>query len=732
LAALWGAVSTVPTTTTLTLSPTTGISHGTAENVAVSIAVNPASGTATGDVSLIAKFQNNATQGVQQFTLAANGSVTATTQNLPGGTYSVYAHYAGDGTNAPSDSTATPVIVNKENSETFLIVPLYDSSTGKLLNGNATSVPYGSAYRLRIYVTNSQGVGNPTGVPAHTCDEVNELTCPTGNVTLTGNGTGIDKPGGVYSLDNIGYTRDINPTLTGGSYSLLAQYSGDASYLASSSASSTLTVTPVTTQMSAPFVSSPAQTGTPITINSLVTTTLSSGVAPTGTITFFDGTTPLPGTVTYTSNAGAANGATASLSGIITATFTTVGTHSITAKYSGDANYAAVTSPASTVQIFFPTTLTLTETSTNLVYGQSITVTLKLTSSNKSPAITGTLVLNGAFTQISNVPATASADANGNQILTATAVVVPQYTSELNAQYSGDANYSASTSNSDFIIVVTPDFSVPASTIINVTAGQSGTGTFQVTPASNTPSTVNLTTVGTILGTTITLTPTSVSLKGSPVPVTVTVSSTAPSAASPAALRRQARHSSILSFTRTSWWSTAFLSGLLALYLFGAPGRKRKYRAAFFATLVCLMSFGMGCGGGGGGSGSVGVGGGGPVASTITMTSSNTKLAMGATFTLTANVSSAKLVTGTVTFYQGTTPVAPPIAVVNGQASTIITNNYPPGIYPFTAAYSGDSNNLSSQTGSAINEAFTGLTQVQVMGQTGQIMHQILIQVNLQ
>ncbi len=56
LATKWGTVSTVPTTTTLALSPTTGITHGTDENVAVNITVTPKSGTATGDVSLIAKL----------------------------------------------------------------------------------------------------------------------------------------------------------------------------------------------------------------------------------------------------------------------------------------------------------------------------------------------------------------------------------------------------------------------------------------------------------------------------------------------------------------------------------------------------------------------------------------------------------------------------------------------------------------------------------------------------
>src|SRR3989441_11896821 len=73
----WGSVSTVPTTTTLTLSPTTGITHGTGENVTAAIAVKANTGTAVpaGDVSLIATFTDGTTQGFDHFTLTS-GAIT--------------------------------------------------------------------------------------------------------------------------------------------------------------------------------------------------------------------------------------------------------------------------------------------------------------------------------------------------------------------------------------------------------------------------------------------------------------------------------------------------------------------------------------------------------------------------------------------------------------------------------------------------------------------------------
>jgi subtilase family serine protease len=88
LATNWDTVSTVPTTTTLTLNPTTSIPHGSNENVSVNITVTPKNGTATGDVSLIATLtgpNGTTTHGLAQYTLGVNGIFSGTTESLPGG-----------------------------------------------------------------------------------------------------------------------------------------------------------------------------------------------------------------------------------------------------------------------------------------------------------------------------------------------------------------------------------------------------------------------------------------------------------------------------------------------------------------------------------------------------------------------------------------------------------------------------------------------------------------------
>ncbi len=146
----WNSVATIPTKTTLVLNPSTNIPHGTSQGVGVGINVSETSGTGvpSGDVSLIATMPDGTTRGLDQFTLTSGATSGAKTESLPGGSYSVYAHYAGDGTNAPSDSSPVAVTVNSEGSKTFIVVPIYDPTSGNLLNNNVSSVPYGSPYRI--------------------------------------------------------------------------------------------------------------------------------------------------------------------------------------------------------------------------------------------------------------------------------------------------------------------------------------------------------------------------------------------------------------------------------------------------------------------------------------------------------------------------------------------------------------------------------------------------------
>ena len=150
------------TLTSLTISPAMSpIPHGTAVPISIAVSPNPASsGTPTGQVSLIASTGESA----GSFTLGSNGSLSpgATTNLLPGGSYTVTAHYAGDGIFAPSDSTPpVAVTVAPEASKIQLALELFDPVTGAVTNPNATTMAYGELSALHVSVTSQAGDSCP-------------------------------------------------------------------------------------------------------------------------------------------------------------------------------------------------------------------------------------------------------------------------------------------------------------------------------------------------------------------------------------------------------------------------------------------------------------------------------------------------------------------------------------------------------------------------------------------
>ena len=67
-----------------------------------------------------------------------------------------------------------------------------------------------------------------------------------------------------------------------------------------------------------------------------------------------------------------------------TTSINTAGSHTVTAVYSGDNSYQGSTSAPATFKALYPVTISVTENSTNINYGQSLTITAKVTSSGKN------------------------------------------------------------------------------------------------------------------------------------------------------------------------------------------------------------------------------------------------------------------------------------------------------------------------------------------------------------
>ncbi len=259
------------TTTTLSLSPLTGIAAG--QNVTVNVTVTPGSGTAkpTGDVALVSTALTG--EGVDGFTLDSTGKVVnGTTNQLTGGTYSVTARYAGDGTFAPSVSAPVTVTVGKAASSAAASVLI---SVG---NGNFAPFTTGQApVTLFLQASiNPNGVLLPTGT-------VNFVDTFNGSSTTVASNVPVNSGFEAFTLSGIS-------TFVAGTHSIVANYSGDPSFNPSSSPAVTFTLTTAGTFTVAGVAATVTAGGT--TGNSAITVTPSGGF--TGSVAITCGTT-LPG-----------------------------------------------------------------------------------------------------------------------------------------------------------------------------------------------------------------------------------------------------------------------------------------------------------------------------------------------------------------------------------------------------------------------------------------------------
>ena len=173
----------------------------------------------------------------------------------------------------------------------------------------------------------------------------------------------------------------------------------------------------------------PSVSGQTVTFSATVTNPFGGGSTPTGTVTFLDGATSL---------------GTASLNGSGLATFTvsslTVGSHTITANYSGDTNYGAdagsdSTSPQVVNKASSSTTVSSTPNAS--VFGQAVTFTATVAAVAPGAGTpTGTVTFTeGASTLAANVALSGSAQAT----FTTSSLSVASHT--VTASYSGDGNF---------------------------------------------------------------------------------------------------------------------------------------------------------------------------------------------------------------------------------------------------------------------------------------------------
>ena len=162
----------------------------------------------------------------------------------------------------------------------------------------------------------------------------------------------------------------------------------------------------------------------PAPLSSAVTFTATLPSSATGTVKFLDGTTSLGPAASLSS--GVATFATSTLA---------IGTHSITAVYSGDPNYTTVTSSVLSQVIKGTATVTISGIPNPSFYLQSVNMTIKVTGiSGKIP--TGTVTLMDGATPLGSI---LTLDSTGTA--TYPTVNLSAGSHLITATYSGDSNY---------------------------------------------------------------------------------------------------------------------------------------------------------------------------------------------------------------------------------------------------------------------------------------------------
>jgi subtilase family serine protease len=288
----------------------------------------------------------------------------------------------------------------------------YDQATG-LGSVNAfnlatafTSVALKGGTTTTVAASPSSPATGVTVTLTATVTHTTGTAAPTGTVTFTIDGT-AESP---VTLAN-GAATTTTSFSTGGAHTIIAAYSGDTNYYASTSATTTINVgaagTAATTTTLAASPTSVALYGA-VTLTATVQSLTAGTVA--GTVTFTIGGATV-GTASVTAGASGVGTATLAVSSATSALGFTAGSDTITAAYGGDSLYSASSGTAA---------ITVTNPGMTMTVGN-------MTISSASPGASGTSTITITSTQGYSGTVTLTANApslNANYALGATSLAI--------------------------------------------------------------------------------------------------------------------------------------------------------------------------------------------------------------------------------------------------------------------------------------------------------------------
>ena len=465
-----------------------------------------------------------------------------------------------------------------------------------------TNIVHGQSVTVTASVTNSNG--NPG---------------PTGDITLmAGSASG-------QRLDTLPLTASAvslsTNLLGGGSYNVVAHYSGDKTFAPSDSAPVSITVSPEpsttalnihATDFNGSFIGTTSiPYGFPLIPQVTVTGQSGFGV-PRGQVGFAGEATSValfpPLTLNNQGNSQAS----------IPITTVPPGNHSLMAQFSGDNSFQLSSSALTDFSVAVADdnpVLTISPTS-QIGSRTNVTLTATINTNSAGNAPSGTVEFFNGSTSLGTGSAFQSSTGgfvtpttfNLAQSIATLSLTLPTGQAHLTAHYAGDPNYKASTSGA-LSVSVQPDFDISAAapSITITSPGGSGSLAFTITGDTGYNGTINFTTsscAGLPREAKCSFSPSSVTGNGQ---TTLTVSTTAPRSAALAS---------------PPWWSTSAIA-CAGVLVFGTASKRR--RMSLLAVLLIAVSVGpiVSCGGGSssGGGGDPGTPTG---SSTVTVTASST------------------------------------------------------------------------------------------------------------
>jgi len=441
----------------------------------------------------------------------------------------------------------------------------------------------------------------PIGTPAYfqvmmtTKDAGSYAVPPSGTFTIFDGNTQV--PATVTTLTGVIYPQGNSPyvweTLEGnvlatfsgtpGPRVLTVNYTGDTNYASSVSNATTFeAVYPTQTALTSSAAT--VVSGQPVTITAHIVPAQSASSGPTGTVVFTYG---------YTNQTIAVSNSQAQ----VTIPSLPGGNILISATYSGDSNYGSSTGTLTQVVTPVSTTTSASLPSSTIAQGISVPITALIT-----PAQMGAAPLTGSVQFTANGSNIGGATAVNNQAQIS-AIFSTLGPVQIQAAYSGDPNYSASTGTvTETVVSQPPDFSLVGSgtTTLTVSAGQTATfsNTISVTSLNGFSSPVILTCSLPATATTCFVNPNTIT--GGNGTATVSVNTTRRGLAAPFFGSRRFHF-------RPHQVPHVLVSLLLVVLLLGSSHtRYRRLASALsFASLCLILVFqATGCGSGSGSSSS--------------------------------------------------------------------------------------------------------------------------------